>query len=165
VKNIYRVLAYLVALQVVVQAAAIAYGFFGITHFVDTGGTIDKAFVESGSAHFPGDSGLAIHGMNGSLIVPIFALVFLIFSFFAKIPGGVKWAAITFGLTAVQVALGIFSHILFGLGALHGINAMALFAVAVMAGMRVRRATAFASDAEVVAEPVSVHAGDVHPAS
>ncbi len=35
-----------------------------------------------------------LHGMIGMMLIPLLALVLLIISFFAKIPGGVKWAAI-----------------------------------------------------------------------
>ena len=42
-------------------------------------------------------------------------------------------------MTVVQVALGLFSHALAGLGWLHGANALILFGVAVTAAMRVGR--------------------------
>ncbi len=45
---------------------------------------------------------------------------------------------IVFGVTVVQVALGLFSHSIAGLGWLHGANALILFGVAVTAAMRVR---------------------------
>ena len=51
-----------------------------------------------------------LHGMVGMMLIPLLALVLLIISFFAKIPGGVKWAAIVLGLVVLQVALGIFGH-------------------------------------------------------
>jgi hypothetical protein len=63
--------------------------------------------------------------------------VFLVVSFFAKIPGGVTWAALVFLAVVVQVALGLFAHALVGLGILHGANALVLFGLAVMAGKRV----------------------------
>ena len=39
----YRVLAYLLALEVVVQAAAIAWAVFGLTAWIEGGGVLDKA--------------------------------------------------------------------------------------------------------------------------
>jgi hypothetical protein len=132
-KSAYRVLAHLVALGVVVQAMAIAFAWFGVIHDVDGGATID--------ASFEGNAGHAIHGMVGMNVLPLVALVLLIVSFFAKVPGGVKWAAIVFGLTVLQVVL---AFVAFGapvVGALHGLNALALFAVAVVAGRRVRTAS------------------------
>lgn len=132
-KSAYRVLAHLVALGVVVQAMAIAFGWFAVIKDVDGGTTIDSSFE--------GNAGHMIHGMVGMNLIPLLALVLLIISFFAKVPGGVKWAAIVFGLTVLQVAL---AFVAFGapvVGALHGLNALALFAVSVIAGRRVRTAS------------------------
>jgi hypothetical protein len=140
-RSVYRVFAFLIAAEVVIQASAIAYGFFGIGKYVDDGATINKAAIESDSTSFTGLGGLAVHGINGTMIVPVIALVFLVISFFAKVPGGVKWAGITFLLVAIQITLGIFGHEVPALGALHGINALLLFGVAVSAGMRVKRVT------------------------
>ena len=84
-----------------------------------------------------------VHGLNGMMIVPVVALLLLVVSFFAKVPGGVKWALIVFGVVVLQFALAFVGR-LAGLpfvGALHGLNAMILFGVAVTAAMRVRTAT------------------------
>src|SRR6478609_5800605 len=104
-KSVYRVFAYLVAAGVLLQAAAVAYGFFAMVKYIDDGGTVDKS-----TTTFPGVVGLEIHGIGGTIIVPFIALVFLILSFFAKVPGGVKWGLIVFITTVVQVALGLFAH-------------------------------------------------------
>lgn len=136
-RSVYRAFAYIIAAEVVVQAAAIAFAVFGLTKWVEDGGTLNKATMESDDTSFTGLLGFAVHGMNGTMLIPLVAIVFLIVSFFAKIPGGVKWAGITFALVALQITLGLLAHSVPGLGALHGINALALFAVAVMAGMRV----------------------------
>ncbi len=139
-KNVYRVLAYLVAFGVVVQAAAIAYGMFGLIKWVEGGGTLDQSTELNSS--LGGFTGFSTHGMVGMMVLPVIILLFLISSFFAKVPGGVKWALFVFAAGIVQIALGLFSHEFAGLGWLHGANALVLFALAVMAGMRVRRATA-----------------------
>jgi hypothetical protein len=128
----YRVLAYLVALEVVVQAATIAYAIFGLGKYIDEGGVVDKAAQESGPG-FPEVIGFIIHGINGQFGVPLFALLLLIVSFFAKVPKGVQFAVTVVVLVALQVTLGIFGHGITGLGILHGINALVLFTVAVMA--------------------------------
>jgi hypothetical protein len=49
-------------------------------------------------------------------------------------------AAITLGLVVLQVALGLLGHESAIFGLLHGINALALFSVAVMAGVRAKAA-------------------------
>jgi hypothetical protein len=136
-RSVYRVFAYVIALEVVIQAAAISFGFFGLVKWVDDGATLNKATMENEDTTFNGLAGLVIHGMNGMMVIPLLALVFLVVSFFAKIPGGVTWAALVFLAVVVQVALGLFAHALVGLGILHGANALVLFGLAVMAGKRV----------------------------
>jgi hypothetical protein len=135
-KNVYRVLALLVAAGVVVQAAAIAFGVFGLFKWVENGGTIDQSTSEN--SNFGGITGFVLHGVLGTIALPAIALLFLVISFFAKVPGGIKWGLIVFGVTVLQVLLGLFSHSLAWLGWLHGANALILFGVAVTAAMRVR---------------------------
>jgi hypothetical protein len=69
-------------------------------------------------------------------------LLLLIVSFFAGIPGGVKWAAITFGVMVLQVLLAYASFPVPILGLLHAINAFALAAVASIAMRQARLAGA-----------------------
>ena len=148
-KQAYRVLAFLVAAGVMLQAASVAYGMFGLLKWVDEGGTLDKS--TDVTSDLGGFMGFAVHGIGGIIVVPLIALLFLISSFFAKVPGGIKWALIVFGLTVLQVALGLFSHEIAGLGWLHGLNALMVFGTAVTAGMRVRHAVA---KTDVADEPV-----------
>jgi heme A synthase len=138
-KTAYRVFAYLIAALVMVQAAAVAYGFFGLGKWVEDGGTLDKGAMESDTVHFTGGGGLAVHGIVGSAVVPLVALLFVVLALFAKVPGGVKWALITFATVVVQVVLGIAAHSVPALGMLHGLVALALFGVAITAAMRVSR--------------------------
>jgi hypothetical protein len=147
--KVYRVFAYLVALGVVFQAGTIAYALFALGSWLEAGNTLDK-----GSEGFGGESGLAGHGM-GAMVVASLALLFLVVSFLTRVPGGTTWAAITFGLVVLQLALGIASHSLAGLGWLHGVNAFAVFGVAVLAGVRAGRAV---RDRVAPAAPVEVAA-------
>ena len=149
--QLYRVFAYLIAAGVAIQAAAVAYGVFGLLKWIERGGTLDQS-SEPGP-ELGGYVGFLTHATAGIFVIPVIALLFLIFSFFAKIPGGIKWALIVFGLTVLQVALGLFAHELAGLGWLHGFNALILFAAAVMAGMRVKRAVADKAAQAEEAEP------------
>jgi len=135
-KMVYRVLAVLIALGVMVQGAAIAFGMFGLIKWIEEGGSLDKSTELNSS--LGGYVGFNTHATVGIMVMPVLALLFLISSFFAKVPGGIKWALIVFGVAVVQVALGLFSHSLAGLGWLHGANALILFGVAVTAAMRVR---------------------------
>jgi hypothetical protein len=153
-KQAYRVLAFLIAAGVAIQAASIAYGMFGLIKWIEGGGTLDQS-TELTPA-LGGYTGFSWHASGGIFILPAIALLLLISSFFAKVPGGIRWALIVLGVTVLQVALGLFAHSVAGLGWLHGINALALFGTAMMAGMRVSRAVASKVEAdEVVAAPAS----------
>lgn len=149
-KNVYRGLAYAVAALVAVQAASIAYAVFGLAKYIDGGGAVDK-----NSDGFPGVGGLMAHGIGGQAVIPLVTLALLVVSFFAKVPGGVRWALIVLGSVVVQVALGIFSHSLPALGAVHGALALVLFGVAVTAAMRVGRAEGSVAGSDRVAAPVA----------
>ena len=46
-RSVYRVLAFVVAAEVVIQAAAIAFAVFGLGKWVEDGGTLNKATMES----------------------------------------------------------------------------------------------------------------------
>jgi hypothetical protein len=135
-RSTYRVLSYIIAAEVAIQASMIAFAVFGLTSFVDGGGTVDQAAVESGTLDFTGAIGFFVHFVNGQLVIPALALILLIVSFFAKVPGGAKWAGGILGIVVLQVLLGMFAHGLPGLGILHGLNALVLFAVAFTAGRR-----------------------------
>lgn len=141
-RTAYRVLAFIIAAEVAIQSAAIAYALFGLGLWVDGGGVLDKAAMENPSVTFAGDGGFALHGINGEMVIPVLVIVFLVLSFFAKVSRGVMWAGITFGLVVLQVLLGLFGHAVPFLGALHGINALLIFGVAVMAAMAARGTTA-----------------------
>jgi hypothetical protein len=139
----YKVFAWLIALGVVVQAASMVYGVAGLGIWIDRdGGVLDKAAFESEELLFPELVGLMVHGMFGMIGMPALALLFLIISFFAKVPGGVLWAALVLVAVVLQVTLGLLGHEAAIWGGLHGINALVLFSLALYAGMRVPRAVA-----------------------
>src|SRR4051794_22009558 len=123
-KQTYRVVSGLVALGVLVQAASVSFGWFEAISQVDKGLVID--------AKYQGNAGHALHGIVGMYVMPLLGLILLIVAFFVAkaVPGARKWAGIVFGLILLQVALGMFAFGLPWLGALHGINALAVFATA-----------------------------------
>lgn len=141
-KGLYKGLAYVIAVEVAIQAAAVALALFGLGKWIEGGGVLDKALLEAEEPPpFIEGIGFLIHGMNGMYLIPLLALVLLIVSFFARVPGGVAWAALVLLAVVVQVLLGLFARGLPALGALHGLNALLLFSLAVNAAHRVRRAT------------------------
>jgi hypothetical protein len=125
-RSVYKFLAYAIPVLVAVQAAAIAFAFFGLSKWIDGGGTMDKAAMESDNTSFTGVAGFMVHGMNGEILIPLVAIVLLIVSFFAKIPGGSKWAAFILLDVVVQI---VFAFTAFGapiVGMFHGLNALLL---------------------------------------
>jgi hypothetical protein len=141
-RTAYKVLAYLVAAEVAVQAMVMVWAIAGLGKWVDGGGVFDKAVIESQGTPFPEVAGILVHGINGLFVVPALALLLLIVSFFTKVRGAIKWAVIVFVLVVVQGQLGELGHDFPLAGAVHGLNAMALFGVALYAGRRLRAATA-----------------------
>ncbi|HEX5994954.1 MAG TPA: hypothetical protein VFY84_07425 [Jiangellales bacterium] len=139
-KSVYKVVAYLIAAEVVVQAMAMVYAVAGLGKWVNSGGVFDKAVMESDQTPFPELVGFFVHGVNGSMVIPGIALLLLIISFFTRIPGAAKWAGLVLLLVAVQVNLGFFGHEVPAVGALHGLNALLLFGTAFYTARRVRAA-------------------------
>jgi hypothetical protein len=143
-RTVYRGLAFLVALEVALQAMFIVYGDAGLGLWIENdGGVVDKATFEtafeSGEAPFPEFQAFILHGMNGMMVIPTLALLLVISSFFAKVPRGVAFAFGVLGLVVLQVTLGLMGHSIAALGALHGLNALALFSTAAWTGLRVAR--------------------------
>ncbi len=141
-KQVYRALAGLIALGVVVQAASVATAWFMTINEIDDGLVIDEDW-DGNAAHM-------LHGIVGMTVIPALALILFIVAFFAKVPGGVKWAGFVLLAVVVQVALAIFAFSLPAVGALHGINA---FVVGGLAGAAAARAKAPAASRE--SEPIS----------
>ncbi|MEU4404555.1 hypothetical protein AB0F88_08520 [Streptosporangium sp. NPDC023963] len=133
VKHVYKVLAYLIAVEVAVQAAAAVWFEAGLTVFIGQGGVLDKTLAESGEVPFIEVFGLVVHGLNGMFAIPALALILLICSFWAKVPGAVKAAGLVLLLVVLQVTFGIMGGNIPLMGAVHGINALLLFAAALYA--------------------------------
>jgi Family of unknown function (DUF6220) len=146
-RTAYRVLALVIAAEVVIQAAAIAYAIFGLVAWIQSGGVLDKATMESEASTFTGDGGFALHGINGQIVFPVLVLILFVLSFFAKVPRGVMWAGIALGLTVLQILFAVLGSGVPFLGVLHGGNALLIFGVAVMAAMAARGVTAVGSHA------------------
>ncbi|MCW2571865.1 MAG: hypothetical protein JWO88_1923 [Frankiales bacterium] len=155
-RAVYRVLAYLLAVEVLVQGMAIAYGIAGLGKWVeDDGGVLNKQVLDANSPHFKGAGGFAIHGINGMMLIPILVLLLLITSFFAKVSGASKRAGILVGLVLLQVVLGIMSHSIPFAIVFHVLNAFAIFLMAAYTGYRTTHST---GPLGAVAAPVPVTA-------
>jgi hypothetical protein len=139
-RTAYKVLAYLVAAEVAIQATVMVWAIAGLGVWVDGGGVLDKSIMESQATPFTEVFGFIVHGINGTFVIPAIALLLLIVSFFTKVRGTIKWAVIVFVLVVAQGQIGFLGHEFALAGALHGLNALALFAVALHTGRRIRTA-------------------------
>ena len=119
-KALYRVLAFLVAAGVFVEAASIAYAFSGPRGEGPNGGG-------------------AVHETVGMMVMPVVALVLVVVAFFARIPKGVTLAVVVFGLVVLQVLLAFGTDSSAWVGALHGANALAVVGAAISAAIRAGR--------------------------
>lgn len=124
--TVYRILAGLIALGVVLQAAAIAFAWFEVLNQVDSGMVFDSGY-ESNAGH-------AVHGIVGITVIPVLALGLLVVSFFARgVPSARRWAGLVFAVVVLQIVL---AFVAFGaplVGALHGVNALVLVGAALRA--------------------------------
>ena len=137
VPKAFRILNYVIAAEVLIQAALIAWAVFGLSKYVDHGGTVSKNNFGEGSDDIPFDGvyGFIIHGINGAALIPLLGLVLLVVAFFAKIPGGVRFAGILFVLILVQAyLLPILSSGIPLVGLLHGANALAILGMTIAGG-------------------------------
>ncbi|GAA0957808.1 hypothetical protein GCM10009554_69060 [Kribbella koreensis] len=122
----YRVLASSIAVAVVLQIASIALAGFTVASDAEDGKTIGADYSNFGQSY---------HSIAGTAIA-VLALVFLIVSFLTDVPRGRALAGIVLGLVVLQFVLAVVSFGLPALGILHGINGLAVAAVAGMASRR-----------------------------
>ena len=156
-RTAYKVLAYIVAAEVAIQAMAMVWAIAGLVKWIDAGGVFDKSIMETGATPFTEVFGIIVHAINGTFVIPAIALLLLIVSFFTKVRGAIKWAVIVLVLVIAQGQIGYLGHEFPLAGALHGLNALALFGAALYTGRRMRTAARSGDVAaeERVAAPVS----------
>lgn len=121
----YRALAHSIAGFVAIQAAAIGLWVFGMFKWVDDGHSLTPQVSDDRLEGVTGSVGITIHSF-GAMIVALLAIILLIVSFFAKIPGGTKWAGFVFLAVLVQWVVAIVSFEVPGLGFVHGLNALVI---------------------------------------
>lgn len=137
-RKTYTILAWAIPVLVVIQAMAIAFALFGLGKWVEDGGNLDKAAMESDKGvGFTGEAGFMIHGMFGEMLIPLVAILLLVVSFFTKVPGASKWAGFVLLDVVVQIALAFISFGAPVIGPLHALNAFVLAMLGVLAARRV----------------------------
>lgn len=135
-RRTYRVLAGLIALLVLVQAAAVTYGAFSIGKTVDQAKDHRGDTVGHASGVLDGGSGYSLHSVVGMMIIPTVALALLAVAGLLRNRTALTWAALIAADVAVQVALGQAAHSVPALGWLHGPNALILLTLAGRAARR-----------------------------
>ena len=132
----YRVLAYVLAGLVVVQAMAIAFALAGLGHWISHDhGVLDKKAYDAHPS-FTGSVGFPIHAIDGEMVIPLVVLALLVVSRSTGIVGASRRALILLGLVVVQIFLGVISEDLPVAILFHALNAFAIFAMAAAAGWR-----------------------------
>lgn len=142
-RKTYRILADIIAIDVVIQAMAMVFASAGFFKWIDDGATVDKAVLDSfedDPPTFTGAIGHPIHALNGTFLIPLLGLALLIVAFFAAFDGAVKWAAIIAVSIVVQVFAGITAADVPAIGLVHGLNAFILFGAALMASRMAKEA-------------------------
>ena len=137
-RTAYKLLAYAVAAEVAIQAMAVVWAMAGLGKWIQQGGVADASLMESEAIPFPEVAGFIIHGINGTFVVPIIALALMVLSFFTRRRRAIVVAVAVFVLTVLQGQLGFLGHEIPGIGALHGLNALILFATALYAARGVQ---------------------------
>ncbi len=143
-RKTYRVLAMLIAIEVVVQAAAVAWALFGLGAWINEGNTLNKTMLECRDCpfSFTEERGFIIHGLNGALLIPVLSLALLIVSFFTRDKTLIRWAALTFGLVIIQSQILPYAGREYPVfGALHGLNALLLFLAALVTWRKAKAPT------------------------
>ena len=143
-RKTYRVLANIIAIEVVIQAMMIVFAIAGLFKWIDDGATLDSSVIkgwEDTPPTWTGAIGHFVHVMNGQFLIPLFGLLLLIVSFFAKVPRGTVLAVVIVVSIAVQVAAGITADSMPYIGLIHGLNAFILFGSALAAANAAKTAS------------------------
>jgi len=140
-RKTYRILADIIAIEVVIQAMVMVFAIAGLFKWISDGATLDQSVIDGWEDDPPtwtGSIGHFIHVVNGQFLIPLLGIILLIVSFFAAVDGGVKWAAIILASIVVQVAAGMMADDWPYLGLVHGLNAFILFGAALAAAKAAR---------------------------
>jgi hypothetical protein len=136
-RKAYRILADAIAIGVAFQAMVMVFAVAGLFHWInDNGGEVNKSVVDSWEKDHPtfqGAIGVPLHEMVGMYLIPLLGLALLGVAFRAGVEGGVRWAAIILASIVIQVGAGLAAGGAPWVGLIHGLNAFALFSVAIVA--------------------------------
>ena len=141
-RTAYKVVAHIIAAAVVIQAALIAWSMFEVISMVDSG---DVAPAPPLAA--------MLHGNIGMYAAPVLVLALLVISLFAH--AGLRWALWLVLAVAVQIALAFLAFDAAWVGALHGLNAFTIIALAEVGARAVAHAPEHVPHAKGVMRPAT----------
>lgn len=153
----FKILCHTIAGLVVLQAAFIAWAFFGMTDWINNDdGVVDKALLDCTDCdqEFFAEWGFAFHMFfNGMVLIPLLTLITFIVSFFTRLPGAWKWGLTMVGLVVLQIIIlpMLAREVDPIFGALHGINAFVLLGTALLAANRAKAYVDTTTDVPVAA--------------
>ena len=141
-RTAYKVVAHIIAAAVVIQAALIAWSMFGLIPDLENG-TI------------PAEPPLTamMHGMIGMYAAPVLVLALVVIALLAH--AGLKWALWLLLAVAVQITLAFLAFDAAWVGALHGLNAFTIIALAEVGARAVAHAPEHVPHAKGVMRPAT----------
>lgn len=149
-RTAFRVVAWVIAGAVMVQAAVMVFAIAGLFHYVSAGGVVS---AESEPDAFPEGVGVAIHIMLANYLFPLLGLAIVAAAAFTKRTKAIWTGVILLVLILLEWYLGVAGYSAPFAGALHGINGLVIFGLALLAGMGMmtrERTTAARAGAETV---------------
>lgn len=116
-RTAYRVISHIIAAVVIIQAALIAWTLFGLLPGFESG-------------VLPAEPPLSamLHGNIGMIVTPLLALALVVIAILGH--AGLKWSLWLLVAVVVQIALAFIAFDVAWVGALHGVNAFTIIAVA-----------------------------------
>lgn len=126
-RTAYKIVAHLISLAVVVQAAVVAWSMFEAISFLSRGIMLDGPPFAA-----------MLHGNIGMYVVPVLAIALVAIALFAH--AGLKWALLTLLAVVVQIGLAFAAFGAPWVGMLHGINAFGILALAEVAAYSIAHA-------------------------
>lgn len=139
-RTAYKVVAHIIAAAVVIQAALIAWSMFGLIPSLENGTVPEEPPLTA-----------MLHGMIGMYVVPVLVLVLVVIALLAH--AGLKWALWLLLAVAVQIAFAFLAFDAAWVGALHGINAFTIIALAEVGARAVAHAPEHVAHAKRVMRP------------
>lgn len=139
-RTAYKVVAHIIAAAVIIQAALIAWTLFGLIPILDSGTALGGPPISA-----------IMHGMIGMYAAPVLALALVVIALLGH--AGLKWALWLVAAVAVQIGLAFIAFDASWVGALHGVNAFTIIALAEVGARAVAHTPEHVPSAKQVMRP------------